>query len=89
VDRILIVDTYHHIDDRLNYFERVRTMLKPGGRVVIVDWHKRELPEGPPLEHKLAREQVIDEMQIAGYRMVDAPDILPYQYLLVFEIARR
>jgi predicted methyltransferase len=89
VDRILIVDTYHHIDDRLNYFERVHAMLKPGGRVVIVDWHKRELPEGPPVDHKLAREHVIDEMHMAGYRLVAEPDVLPYQYLLVFESVRR
>jgi hypothetical protein len=37
------------------------------------------------MEHKLAREQVIDEMQAAGYRLVAAPPILPYQYVLVFE----
>ena len=84
VDRLLLLDTYHHIDDRLNYFERIRTALKPDARIIIVDWHKRELPEGPPVDHKLAREQVIDEMRLAGYPLVGETDRLPYQYVLIF-----
>jgi predicted methyltransferase len=84
VDVVLVVDTYHHVDDRPVYFERLRRRLAPGGRVAIVDWHKRPLPEGPPPAHKLAREHVVEEMTKAGYRLVAEPDLLPYQYFLVF-----
>jgi cyclopropane fatty-acyl-phospholipid synthase-like methyltransferase len=84
VDRILILDTYHHISDRLNYFERLRAALKPDARIAVVDWHKRELPEGPPVDHKLAREQVVDEMRMASYALVGETDRLPYQYMLIF-----
>ena len=87
VDRVLIVDTYHHIDDRLNYFARMRDALAPAGRVVIVDYHKRPLPVGPPVEHKLPREHVLDEMRQAGWRLASEHDILPYQYFLTFEPA--
>ena len=84
VDVVLIVDTWHHIDDRVSYARRLATALRSGGRVAIVDWHKRELPVGPPLDHKLAREQVIAEMTQAGYRLASEPDLLPWQYVLVF-----
>lgn len=83
-DVVLIVDTWHHIDDRVAYARRLASALKPGGRVVIVDFQKRELPVGPPLEHKLAREQVVEEMSQAGYTLAVEPDVLPYQYVLVF-----
>jgi len=83
-DLILVVDTYHHIDDRLAYFRRLRRCLRPGGRVAVIDWQKHELPVGPPMEHKLAREHVVDEMEAAGYRLAAEPDVLPYQYFLVF-----
>ena len=63
---------------------RLGATLKPSGRIAIVDWQKRALPIGPPAEHKLAREQVVDEMAAAGYRLVDEPKILPHQYVLVF-----
>ena len=84
VDVVLIVDTYHHLDDRLHYLARLRRALGPGGRVAIVEWQKRELPVGPPMEHKLAREQVIDEMTSAGYRLLEEPAVLPYQDVLIF-----
>ena len=85
VDRVLIVDTYHHIDDRQQYFHKVAADLAPGGSVTIVDFHKRPLPVGPPPEAKLEREVVVAEMQKAGFRLKDEPTFLPYQYLLIFE----
>ncbi|MBI4516968.1 MAG: methyltransferase domain-containing protein [Deltaproteobacteria bacterium] len=84
VDLVLIVDTFHHIDDRLNYFRRLQRALKPGGRVAIVDFKKEEAPVGPPVEHKLAREQVVEELQRAGYQLLGEPVLLPYQYVLIF-----
>lgn len=83
-DVVLIVDTWHHIDDRVAYARRLAAALKHDGRVVIVDFQKREMPVGPPLEHKLAREQVVEEMAKAGYTLAGEPDVLPYQYVLVF-----
>jgi predicted methyltransferase len=85
VDVVLIVDTYHHIDNRVAYFRRLRQTLRPPGRIAIVDWQKRPLPVGPEMEHKLAREQVVHEMETAGYRLAQEPSILPYQYFLIFE----
>jgi SAM-dependent methyltransferase len=84
-DLILIVDTYHHIDGRVAYFQRLRRALAPNGRVAIVDWHKRDLPVGPPPAHKLAREQFVEEMGAAGYELVAEPALLPYQYFLIFQ----
>lgn len=84
VDVLLIVDTYHHIDGRVAYMRARRAALRPGGRVVVVDWEKRPLPVGPEMDHKLAREQVVDEMQRAGYRLVEQPSVLEHQYVLVF-----
>ncbi len=84
VHLILIVNTFHHIDDRLNYFQRLQGALKPGGRIAIIDWHKRPTPEGPPVAHRIAREHVVEEMTAAGYRLIEESDILPYQYFLIF-----
>ncbi len=88
VDRVLIVDTYHHIDDRLHYFGRMKESMAPGGRVAIVDFHKRPMPVGPPLQHKLPREFVLDEMKQAGWTLAGEETFLPYQYLLLFAPAK-
>jgi ubiquinone/menaquinone biosynthesis C-methylase UbiE len=84
VDVVLIVDTYHHIDDRIAYLRRLRRALRGPGRIAVVDWHKRPMPIGPEMDHKLARTLVVDEMDAAGYRLVDEPTFLPYQYFLIF-----
>ncbi|MCX8072726.1 MAG: class I SAM-dependent methyltransferase [Candidatus Binatia bacterium] len=83
-DLVLVVNTYHHFPDRVRYFEHLREALRPGGRVVVIDYHKRELPVGPPPDHKLERDVVVHEALQAGLVLTDAPDFLPYQYFLVF-----
>jgi SAM-dependent methyltransferase len=88
VDRVLIVDTYHHIDGRLEYFRAMRDALTPDGRVAIVDFHKKPLPVGPPPEHKLPRDFVVDEMKQAGWILADEKTFLPYQYFLIFAPVR-
>lgn len=84
VDLVLFVDTYHHIDGRVGYMKSLQHNLRPGGRVAVVDWIRKELPEGPPLDHKIDRLQVIDEMEAAGFAYAGEPLELPYQYVLVF-----
>lgn len=83
-DLVLVVNTYHHFPERVRYLERLRDVLRPAGRLVVIDYHKRELPVGPPPEHKIEREVVIEEARQAGFTLTDAPDFLPYQYFLVF-----
>jgi len=84
VQLVLVVDTYHHIGERTDYFRRVRARLQSGGRVVIVDFKKGDLPVGPPDAHKLAPDVVAREMAGAGYVQCKAFDGLPYQYMLTF-----
>jgi ubiquinone/menaquinone biosynthesis C-methylase UbiE len=87
VDRFLIVDVWHHVEDRPAYLARMKQLLKPGGRVIMIDFHKRELPVGPPLEMKIAREDLLREMTTNGFRVVAEHSFLPYQYFLIFEVA--
>jgi ubiquinone/menaquinone biosynthesis C-methylase UbiE len=84
LDVILVVNTWHHIDDRLHYLERLRRTLRPDGRLVIIDWHEGDLPMGPPKGHKLSREAVVDELTEAGWRLGSESVALPYQYFLIF-----
>ena len=84
IDLAFVCDTYHHIDARVAYFEKLRAELRPGGRLVIVDFAKGDFPVGPPDAHKLAPETVIDELARAGWRLVRR-EALRYQYALVFE----
>ncbi|MBC8413782.1 methyltransferase domain-containing protein, partial [bacterium] len=86
VDVVFLCNTYHHITNREEYFRRVAKSLKKDGRLVIVDFYKRELPVGPPPDHKMAKETVIPEIHSAGFELVKSHDLLEYQYFLEFKV---
>jgi ubiquinone/menaquinone biosynthesis C-methylase UbiE len=88
VDTIFFCDVLHHIDGRPAYYEKLKKALKPGGRIVMMDFYKKQLPVGPPPEMKLSAEQVESELAAAGFRKVKTHDFLPYQYFLEFEVRR-
>ena len=87
VDRFLIVDVWHHIEDRAGYLALTKKLLKPGGQVVMIDFHKRDLPVGPPAEMKIAREDLLKQMEANGFELAAEHTFLPYQYFMVFKMA--
>jgi ubiquinone/menaquinone biosynthesis C-methylase UbiE len=85
VDRFFICDTWHHIENQTQYLTLLKKMLKPDGQIIMIDFQKRELPVGPPMEMKIAREDLISQMELAEIRLVKEFTFLPYQYFLVFK----
>lgn len=83
-DLILAVNVFHHVEDRVGLLRRLVHSLKPGGRIVDIDFHKHELPVGPPPEHKLAREDFLASAEAAGLALVAEHSLLPHQYFLEF-----
>jgi len=83
-DLILMVDVFHHIDDRARYFRKLRASLKPGGRIAVIDF-RQDSPEGPPKAARIAPERVIAELKDAGYSLAKQHRFLPKQYFLVFQ----
>ena len=83
VDLALLVDTYHHIGDRVAYFRRLKGHLKPAGEVAIIDFNA-DSPIGPPRAERLTATNVKKEMAQAGYSLAAEHTFLPNQYFLVF-----
>src|SRR5437773_2259646 len=83
IDRFLIVDTWHHIENQERYLALMKKLLKPGGEIVMIDYQKRELPVGPPLSMKIARADLVRQMVENGFRLAKEHTFLPYQYFLV------
>lgn len=86
IDRFFICDTWHHIEDRARYLALIKKMLRPGGQVVMIDFRKKELPVGPPVGMKIAREDLLKQMEANGFRLLKEHTFLPYQYFLVFSL---
>jgi ubiquinone/menaquinone biosynthesis C-methylase UbiE len=87
VDRFFICETWHHIDNHPHYLELMKRMLKPGGQVIVIDFHKRETPVGPPPEMRVSREETVGEFERNGFKVAAEYTFLPYQYFEVFTLA--
>ena len=83
-DVVILVDVYHHVENREAYFRQLRSSLKPGGRLAVIDF-RMDSPEGPPKAARIAPEQVKTELQSAGYALKAEPAFLPNQYFLIFQ----
>jgi len=85
VDLIFLCNTYHHLDNRTDYFRRVRSSLRPGGRLAIVEfrgesWWTRFFP------HATRQDVMRSELESAGYRLEQQLDFLPRQHFLIFSV---
>ncbi|HKA86914.1 MAG TPA: methyltransferase domain-containing protein [Haliangiales bacterium] len=82
VDRVLIVDTWHHLPDRAAYSAKLAAGLKPGGMVVVVDFTK-ESRLGPPPAARVAPEDVVAELRAGGLDAEIVTETLSEQYVVI------
>jgi predicted methyltransferase len=81
VSRVLVVNTWHHIDARPSYAQKLRAALAPGGEVWVVDF-TLESERGPPASHRLSAAQVSAELEQGGLRPQIVEESLPEQYVV-------
>lgn len=84
VNRFFFSDSWHHIENQTKYLSLMKKILRPGGEIVMIDFHKKELPVGPPMQMKIARADLIKQMESNGFRLTKEHTFLPYQYFLIF-----
>jgi ubiquinone/menaquinone biosynthesis C-methylase UbiE len=84
LDAVLIVDTYHEMEDPVALLRNVATALKPRGRIGIVDFTKEGGGPGPPMDERIDEDRVIRDARAAGLQLLEKESFLRYQYLLVF-----
>ena len=86
-DFALIVNTYHHIEDRVEYFSKVRSGLNPSGKLIVVDFKKPAEPgepdQFPSVEMRIAADKIQEELALAGFTQFQVDNkMLPYQFVI-------
>jgi ubiquinone/menaquinone biosynthesis C-methylase UbiE len=84
VDLVFLCNTYHHLEDRAQYFSRLKPALKAGGRVAIIEFTSGWLKS---IGHGTPTDEIVGEMQQAGYQLQTRFDFLEKQNFLVFSVA--
>lgn len=84
LDLALMVDVYHEFSQPQVMLQKIREALKPGGRLVLLEY-RAEDPAVPILPaHKMTREQVKLEVEHEGFTLASVNEDLPRQHLFVF-----
>src|SRR5207249_825271 len=85
VDLILLVDVYHEFSKPYEMTQAMVKALKPGGRLVFVEF-RLEDPKVPiKLVHKMTEKQVQKEMEPHPLKWVSTNEDLPWQHIITFE----
>ena len=84
IDLVLMVDVYHELANPFEVMTKVRQALKPGGRVVFVEYRKEDARVPIKEVHKMSVDQLEKEMKVVGLRRVRIVETLPLQHIVIF-----
>ncbi|MCX8031838.1 MAG: methyltransferase domain-containing protein [Thermoleophilia bacterium] len=82
-DLVFMINVYHELTDSLAVAKEAHRILKPGGKILVVDWKKEEMSEGPPLAIRWSVEEVIDELACAGFTDLTSHDDLAKHFVVI------
>ena len=85
VDVVLLVDAYHEFSYPREMMEAIIGALKPGGRVIVIEYRGEDPRVAKPPHHKMTEAQLIKEMEAVGLHWRATKDFLPQQHFMVFE----
>lgn len=93
VDLVLMANTFHGVPDKARLAGAAAAVMKPGGRFIVVNWHRRPReetivlgqPRGPRTEMRMTPEEVMAAVAPAGLRPMRVIDLPPYHYAAIFE----
>lgn len=71
-DMALMVTVLHEIEDKPSMLNEIKRVLKKNGRLLIIEFHKRDTPMGPPVEHRISEEFTQKLCNDHGFKTIDA-----------------
>jgi SAM-dependent methyltransferase len=83
LDLALMVDVYHELANPEETMAQVRRALKPGGRLVLIEYRGEDPTVPIKPEHKMTLKQVHEELEPMGFRVQETFDFLPRQHVIV------
>lgn len=82
---LLLANVFHEIDNKANYIQEVKRVLKEGGNFFLLDWKKEDLNPimGPPSHERVSTEDAVKILNDAGFKDVKTVPLYPSSFLIV------
>jgi ubiquinone/menaquinone biosynthesis C-methylase UbiE len=83
-DLVFMANLWHELDDHKAVLRESSRILRPQGRLAIVDWrHDCPPPPGPPAEHRLVMNNVVTLLQQSGWKVQHSGPVAAYSYMII------
>jgi len=80
---VLVADVFHELNKPERILAEIRRVLKPGGRLMIIDWQRRETPAGPPVDHRISAERVKELLSMGGFADIHVAELYEQHYAVL------
>ena len=84
VDLEIMVDVYHELSQPQAMLRHLREALKPGGRLVLLEYRKEDPTVPIKFEHKMSVAEAKMEVEAEGFTLAKIDEALPRQHILIF-----
>ncbi|MCW4023162.1 MAG: methyltransferase domain-containing protein [Candidatus Bathyarchaeota archaeon] len=84
VTALLSVMTLHEFQDKNQMIKEIQRVLRPGGKVLIIDFKKEDAISGPPVSIRVSQQQAIELFAKENLSLIDSRDLKSH-YLLIFQ----
>ncbi len=84
-DLVFMINLHHEMSDPEKILDEAFRILKPGGKILVIDWKKMAMPEGPPTNIRCAAEDVKNQINTSGFMHVQLSNKLEKHFLVMGE----
>jgi ubiquinone/menaquinone biosynthesis C-methylase UbiE len=84
IDLAIMVDVYHELSQPQIMLRKIQEALKPGGRLILLEYRKEDPSIPIRFEHKMSVAEAKMELEAEGFKLTRVDDGLPRQHILIF-----
>ena len=84
-DRLLMSMVLHEVEDKKRFLKEAHRTLKASGEIMIIEWHKKETKQGPPLDHRIDSQETMNYLLEAGFinpELIEIPQVANTFYVI-------
>lgn len=85
-DYLLMSMVLHEVEEKTEFLQEAYRTLKNSGKIVLIEWQKKETEEGPPLKHRIGPEQAKSYLKQVGFQKLEVVDLNRFFYMVVGEV---
>lgn len=74
---------FHETQDQAGFLRLLKGLLKPGGWLAVLEWHKREMESGPPVSERIAEEKCLSLLEEVGFMPAPRPYLSEEHYVFI------